>query len=147
MEFLTPTARENYRALVAHRLGLQALVPGKRPDRDIAAALYVLAHIGKPERFLPHIDTCRVSFDRIMAWTATQGSGLTAMGRLAAHLYNPLVEGRDITPWETFRSLDSTNTQIAFNALRIAYDTQYSLDDRLPGEWHRTKTNRGGRKL
>ncbi|NMA65872.1 MAG: hypothetical protein GX957_06465, partial [Clostridiaceae bacterium] len=89
--------------------------------RNEAAAFYILAHIGTFKRFVPFVCAGIVEFDKILEMTNEWGSGLSAMGRLAAHIFNPHAEGRDITPFQIFLSLDEYNREIAFKALEIAY--------------------------
>ena len=118
MEFVTEIARENYRELVRAYMQPGARAPGKHLPRDVTAALYVLAHCGlNVERFAPAMGVNAISFTSVLSlpWS----SGYRTMIRLAAHLYN---QGEDITPWEIFNNLDEVNTQVALNALRIAYD-------------------------
>lgn len=113
MDFITQEAYENYIDLTEQF--------ERTMDRNEAAAFYILAHIGTFKRFAPFVCARVIKFDKILEMTNEWGSGLSAMGRLAAHIFNPHMEGRDITPYEIFVSLDDVNRDVAFCALKIAY--------------------------
>lgn len=113
VDFFTTEAYENFVQL-ADRFE-------RTPGKNETAAFYILAHIGTLKRFAPFVHGGIIEFDKIVAMTNEWGSGLSAMGRLAAHIFNPHMEGRDITPYEIFVSLDDVNRDVAFCALKIAY--------------------------
>ncbi len=112
-EFLNSDAYENFKALKEQF--------EREMGKNEVAMFYILAHIGTLKRFAPFVHGGIVEIDKILKMTNEWGSGLSAMGRLAAHIFNPHVEGREITPYELFVSLDDTNKVIAFNALKLAY--------------------------
>lgn len=109
MHFVSEAHQERYETLSAQ---VQA-----GNDREFQSALYVLAAVGK--NMQPFVSPGTIHFSKLMKAIKPWSSGEKALVKLAATLYND-------TAWpvkigDVFFSLDSANTKVALEGLRLRY--------------------------